>query len=424
MPSIKKIEICDNVNFTCIPENKFKTTRLSFSMFTPLSEKYVSKNAVLSNLLAHSCKKYPSLFDVSLRLEELYGASISPRSGKIGDMQVISLAAKSINNKFTANGENNILEIADLLCKMIFEPDIDKESFKEKNINLEKRQLIEDIQSEMSDKRLYAHLRCEEIMCKKEKFGINPLGTIENAKKLNGKDIYEAWQKLLSSSHIEIIMIGSSTCELIIEKFKNHFSEIKRIKTDAFSTELIKKAEQINEVREIMDVNQCKLVMGLRTEIAKPDNNVEAVKVMNALLGGTTQSKLFMNVREKLSLCYYCASRYNAQKGIIFIESGVEKKNIDKAKTEILEQLKEIKLGNFSNDDLSETKLFITQSIEKVKDGLESLDMWYTEKAFDKIKDTPDDAIEKINKVTREQVIEAANKVTLDTVYILSGKEE
>lgn len=424
MPLIKRAEICQGVNFTYITEKKFKTTRLSFSMFTPLSEKYVSKNAVLPNLLAHSCEKHPSLFDVSKRLEELYGASISPRVGKIGDMQIISLAAKSINNNFVTNGMNNISETVDLLCEMIFNPDVENESFREENISQEKRQLIEDIQSEMNDKRIYAHNRCEEIMCKKEKFGINPLGTIEEAKKLNGKDIYKAWQKLLSSSHIEIIMIGSCAFELTFEKFKNRFSKISRSETEFFSSEVIKKADIVNEVSEIMDVNQCKLVMGLRTEIAKPDENIETVKVMNALLGGTTQSKLFVNVREKLSLCYYCASRYNEQKGIMFIESGVEKKNTLKAKHEILEQLKDIKLGNFSDTELSQTKLFMTQNLEKVKDSLSALEIWYAAQTFDKTKDTPGDVIKKINSVTREQVINAANKVTLDTVYILSGKEE
>lgn len=424
MSFIKRTEICDGVSFTYIPEKKFKTTRLSFSMFTPLSEKYVSKNAVLSKLLAHSCKNHPSLFDVSLRLEELYGASVSPRVGKIGDMQIISLAAKSINNDFATDGKNNIIKTADLLCEMIFNPDIENKSFKDENIAQEKRQLIEDIESEMSDKRIYAQQKCEEIMCKNEKFGINPLGTIESAEKLSGKDVYEAWQKLLSSAHIEIMIIGSCAYEPILEKFKNQFLKIGRTETEFLSTEVIKKAERINEVSEIMDVNQCKLVMGLRTETAKPDKNVEAVKVMNSLLGGSAQSKLFVNVREKLSLCYYCSSRYNEQKGIMFIESGVEKKNVQKAKHKILEQLQDIKLGNFSDTEFSETKLFMMQNLKKIKDSLGTLDIWYTAEAFDKVKDTPDDVIEKINKVTREQVINAADKVTLDTVYILSGKEE
>ncbi len=424
MDSIKRSEICRGVNFTYIPEKKFKTTRLSFSMFTPLSEENVSKNAVLSSLLAHSCKKYPSLFDVSLRLEELYGASISPSLEKLGETQVITLAARSINNNFVPNSENNILNVADLLCEMIFEPDVENESFKEKNMAQEKRQLIEDIESEMNDKRIYAYHRCEEIMCQNEKFGINPLGTIRDAKNLNGKDVYKSWQRLLSSSHIEIMTIGSCAPEPVIKKFENYFSKIKRDNIDVCQTEVVKKAENIYDICEIMDVTQCKLVLGFRTETAKPSNDVEAVKVMAALLGGTPQSKLFLNVREKLSLCYYCSARYNAQKGIMFIESGVEQKNVQKAKAEILEQIKELKIGNFSNTEFLETKMFITQSIEKTKDNLSALDAWYTSETFDEIKDTPDDKIEKINKVTREQVVDAANKLTLDTVYILSGKEE
>lgn len=423
MDNIKKHSIGQNINFTYIPESKFKTTTISVLIFAPLDEKYASKNALIPNLLAHSCKKYPSLLSISERLEELYGAHIFPEVGNFGDNQIMSLSIQCINNSFISDGSDNVLKSASLLCDILFNPNVSNNAFKEENIEIEKRQLIEEIESEMSDKKLYAKKKCLEIMCKNEPFGINPLGNIEEAKKLNGKDVFEALQKLLQSSKIEIIMTGSGAYQPVMKEFEKNFSKIERKNIFPCENKIVKKASHVKEAEEFMDVVQCKLVIGLRTEVAKPDPDVESVKVMNALLGGTAQSKLFVNVREKLSLCYYCSSRYNPQKGIIFIESGIQKENLSKAKEEILKQIKDIQLGNFTNKELAETKLFLSQSIEKIKDSPEKLSSWYGSQAFDEQKQSPEEMIEKINKVSREKVINVAKKITTDTVYILSGKE-
>ena len=193
---------------------------------------------------------------------------------------------------------------------------------------------------------------------------------------------------------------------------------------DICKTKVIPKAETIKEHTEVMDVTQCKLVMGLRTEIAYPNEDVAAVILMNALFGGTPQSKLFLNVREKHSLCYYCASKYNKHKGIMFIQCGVEQNKIEEAKKEIMRQLKEVKIGNFTDQDLKETKLYLSQSLKSVEDSLSSLNSWYLSSSFLDDVTSPEELIKKINNVTREKVIEAANKVTLDTVYTLCGKEK
>ena len=421
MNNIITKEICDGVNFTYIPSNKFKTTVISFSAFSNLNKEDISKNSIIPCLLTNSCKKYPSFLKISTKLEELYGSSVSKNSGKLGDVQVLTISAESLNNEFTQNSENNILETSKLLCEMIFNPNIIDGKFDEVSLNQEKRQLIENIQAELNDKRLYARKKCEEIMCKNEKYGINE--SVETVQNLKNEDIFEAWKNILKSSHIEIIVVGNCEYNLIFDEFKNNFSNIERSNIEKCEQEIVEEIEKITEATEKMDVTQCKLVMGFRTKIAKPSEDVDAVKVMNALLGGTPQSKLFLNVREKKSLCYYCSSRYNPNKGVLFIESGVEKENIDKAKEEILNQIQEIKLGNFSDKDLLEIKLFITQSIQKIDDDLGALGSWYVSRSFDENKQSPINAIEKINSVSREKVIEVAEKLSLDTVYTLSGKD-
>ncbi|MBQ6143277.1 MAG: insulinase family protein [Clostridia bacterium] len=425
MPNITRTEICEGVNFSHIPENKFKNELISFSMFTPLDKKHVSQNAVIPSLLTHSGKKYPSIKLLNQKLEELYGASISPSVSKVGDFQALTITAFCADDRFLPYKSANINNLSNLLCELIFSPNLNKEGlFFDEDIEREKTQIIEEIKSEKNDKKVYARGKCVEIMCKNEKYGINSLGTIESAKNLSSKTIFDAWKNLLENAHVEIMMIGNGENNLIINEFKKRFQNIKRGKNPPFKTEIIKKVNEITQKQESMDVTQCKLVMGFRTEIAKPDEKVSAVKVMNALLGGTPQSKLFLNVREKLSLCYYCSSKYNANKGIILIESAVELQNIERAKKEILEQIKDIQLGNFSDTQLEETKLYLKQKTKKIQDDIELMGTWYLLQTFDETKKAPSEAIKEIENVSREDVINAALKISLDTIYILSSSKE
>ncbi len=423
MPDIITKQLCEGVNFTYIPEQKFKTALISLSMIRPINEKNVSENAIIPNILAHSCKKYSSLREINTKLEELYGACAVSKVSKLGDKQILTIAVQSVGNSYIPDASDNILEITKLLNEMIFKPNTKNDSFAPEDFAQEKRQLIEDIESELNNKRVYANRKCTEIMCQNEKFGINPMGTIENAKNLDEKSVFEEWKNLLKSSHIEILAIGSCNHELIFNEFKKSFDSIERTSSEMPQDKIVKNVENIKEISEHMDVVQCKLVMGFRTKIAKPDKETEAVKVMSALLGGTPQSKLFLNVREKLSLCYYCSSKYIASKGILFIDSGVQQENAQKAKKEILNQIEDIKLGNFSDTELTETKMYLSQAIEKTKDSLGAIHEWYCGQSLDEIKYSPDEIIEKINKVQREDVISAAQKLELDTVYTLLGRE-
>ena len=417
----KEYKICPGVNLTCIPSKKFKTVKLSFTMFTPLNSETASKNAIIPELLTTSCKKYPSLSSISKCLDNLYGADISSGVDKHGDIQVLTVSSSCINNELTFESHNDILfEISNLLCEVIFNPLVNENGFIEKNVSQQKRQLIEIIESELNDKRSYAKHRCEQLMCKNEKFGINKYGTIEDVKKITGKEVLKAWENLLKTSRIEIMAIGNTDPNLIKEVVEKYFSNIERKNIVECKTEVIREVKESKTYNDKMDVTQCKLVMGFRTNSAGDDIDVPATRLMIALLGGTPNSKL--NVREKLSLCYYCSSRYDKQKGIMLIESGVEEANIEKAKESILSQIEDIKAGNFSKDDVDATKMYLSQSFKKINDSLNSLDDWYILQTFSKLTKSPEEVIEEINKVTDNEIIKAANKLSLDTIYILSKK--
>lgn len=417
----KYTQICNGVNISYVKEEKFKTSMVSFSMFLPLDEKDASVNAILSAVLGRSCSKYPEFSLFNKHLEELYGADIYSSISKVGDSQMITLSLICINDNVSFDKSNVVSEATELLCEVIFSPCIEDGKFRENDINQAKRQVKENIKSQYNDKKTYARLRCEELMCKNEKFGINKYGNENDIDKATSEDVYDAWKKALKTSKIEIIVSGSVDYDSIYKMFYERFSNIERKNIFLCNTEVIDSVDKVNEVKDVIDVSQCKLVMGFRTRYYEPKYDVFPTRLMIALLGGTPNSKLFLHVREELSLCYYCYSRYDRVKGIMLIESGVEKSNLDKAKKEILKQLDSIKKGDFTDKEVEETKLYLIQQFNKVEDSLLDINGWYISQIFSDKPRTPFESSQAIKNVTRNQIIEAANNITPDTFYTLIG---
>ena len=220
------------------------------------------------------------------------------------------------------------------------------------------------------------------------------------------------------------MMVGDSDPQKAVEGFQKAFVQVSRKEILPCGTQIIAKADRVKEFHDVMDVAQAKLVMGFRTGIAVPGGDVTAMRLMSALFGGTPHSKLFLNVREKLSLCYYCSSSYDRHKGIVMVQSGVEQKNIEKAREEILRQLQAVQEGDFSAEDLDAAKMSVANSFRTMSDYLGGLEAWYLSQAFEKTVLTPEQSAEAVGGVTKEQVVKAAQTVSLDTVYQLTGKEE
>ena len=419
----QNIKICEGVNLLCINDDKFKTSRISFTMFVPLEESTATVHSLLMGILERGCKEYPNFQSFNRYLEQLYGANIYSNVDKIGEVQALTLSAVCINDNLTFNNEEVLLNISKLLCSVIFEPCLNGTSFKNEDIIQAKRQLKENIKSEYNDKKIYSKIRCEELMCKGERFSINRLGKEEDIDSINSEDIFNAWKNLLDTARIEIMALGSIDSNTIKTVFSDAFAKVTRKSVNSYKPQIIDTVDKTREFQDVLDVVQCKLVMGFRTPYSAFNDNIFPVKLMTALLGGTPVSKLFMNVREKLSLCYYCAASFNKDKGILLIESGVERINLEMAKKEILYQLDEIKKGNFTDDELNNTKKYLSQAFEQVNDSLGAMNSWYISQVISGKIYTPKEYAENICNVSKKEVIEAANNVKLDTIYTLTGKE-
>lgn len=421
MNSINRISIADGVYFNTVRDSRFKTMKLAANLIVPLRKDTAAPNALLVGVLSRSCKAYPDFTVLSKKLSALYGAELSVSVHKVGDRQVINIAVSGLDDRYALYGESIARELSELLCQVIFEPRLDEQAFVDEEVEQERRQLLDVIDSEFNEKRIYANSQLISHMCENEVYGIKRYGSAEAIKAVTAADLYTTWQNLLSTAVFEMMYIGDSDPQQAIEVFRDVFAKIRRMPAEITNT-VVPDAASVRRITETMEVSQSKLVMGFRTGCAVPDSKVPAMQLMSAVLGGTANSKLFCNVREKQSLCYYCASRHDKYKGILIIDSGVEGANVEKAEQGILKELEDMKNGVISDFELESAKLALINSYYSSNDTVSGIEAWYSSQLFEDGFRSIAESAAAIQAVTKQDVIDAANAVTLDTVYVLKNQ--
>jgi len=423
MNNIHIKNIADGVRlFTC-QTSRFKTNRISLVLALPLNSS-VSANAVLPYILTRSCKDYPDFTGLNKRLADLYDATVIRGVQKAGDSQLIHIGLSFIDDRFALEENESIsANAAKLLLQMLFEPKFKDGEITAEDLELEKRLLVETIKSELNNKRAYAMKRCTEIMFKNDAYSINALGNIDEIEKLTSEDIFNAWKNALQSATIQVNIIGNCNVEKIEKEITDYFSTVDR-KPFKPETKFVTEANEVSEHREKMNINQSKLVIGMRTGMKNPTDNIAAFYVANALFGGIPTSLLFSHVREELSLCYYCSSQLQRGKGVMFVQSGIEEAHYNLAKTEILKQLEVMCNNEFSDEAFDAAKRSLRDSLGGVYDTPSSINSWYiTQVLSDEIL-KPEVLSEGISKVTREDVCSVAKTIVPDTIYLLEGEAD
>ena len=424
MKEFSKTRINDGVELICARTNRFKTNELSISFVVPLKEETAAANALLAFLVSQTTKEYPTLAEFNKKLAMLYGASIHAFITKLGENQCITLEASCLDDRFSIDGENISTEVFDFLCKLIFEVKLDeKGNFFEEDIQREKRLLIERIESEENDKRIFALRRLEEIMFEDEPYGINRYGSRKGISSVNSDMLKKALEYLINCAKIQITVVGNSESEKIAEIANKYFGSLKRSYAPPACSVFIPQAKDIKSATDRMEVKQGKLVLGFRVNNQSEFKSNPEMRLFSDIFGGGPYSKLFNNVREKLSLCYYCSARYDRRKSTVIIQCGCEEENMQKAVDEILAQLEDIKQGNVE-EELEAGKMAISDAINSVNDDSISLLSWYANQICDEEILTPAQSSDENRRVTREDICRCAGLLSLDTVYKLVSKKE
>ena len=417
----KVVEIGEKIRLLRVQTAPTKTTCVSVELLMPLGVR-TAEYTVLASYLTHCTEKFPSLHLLNERLELLYGAALSCSTAKVGEGFRVSFQVTCLNDRYALDGESVSEAVLHLLLDLLLCPYLENGTFAETRTATEIRLCIEDLESEMNDKRAYALRRMIETMCQDEPYGIRTDALLKEIRALTPDDLLDAWKQLLREAHICVCAAGDIAFDALEENLKARFAEIPR-QPAVIDTVFVETCEDVTEETETMVLNQSKLVLGFRSGMTSPDDNFYAARVMVDVFGGGPYSRLFTQVREKLSLCYYCSARLNRQKGIVVVQSGIESENKQAALQEILRQLSVMQNGEFTDDALQASKAAIADLFRSVDDMPETAVTYYAQ-FIDTPLCTPAEFIRGIESVTREDVIAAANRMSLDTVYFLCSQEK
>jgi len=421
----QSIELGQGIEGLFVKNSRFNTTLISCNFFLPLSKQTVAEYALLPFILTTCSKKYPDFSKLNYKLNRLYGANLDASAEKYGDYQLLKVTISVINDRYTLDNESLVKQAAELICGLIFEPNVENGAFFENDLAREKRKAIEHIKGEFSEKRIYARKRLIEEMYKEEPYGISKCGTVEDVEKITCESLYKAWKNMLKSAFIRFNVVGAQMPEGLFDDIAERFIGIPRENiTDCRVSTPTKEVDSPSTVVEKMAVNQGKLVMGFSSEMKGNDSQSLPLLVMGDIFGGGPYSRLFSNVREKMSLCYYCSASSVRQKGLLTVESGIETANAQKAQAEILNQLDIVKKGEFSDFEFESSIKSLCDSFMGYNDSQNSIDTWYTVKINNDVIYSPEEIAEKIKNITREDVISAAKGVKLHTVYKLLPNSE
>ena len=413
-------QLAENIGFTAITDAKFKTNTISVKFITDLCKETNSENSIAVGVLATSNSKHKTLAELTARLSALYGASVYADVKKRGDIQVLNLGASWIDNSFTIGNEDITSEMLDIFTDCIFSPNVNGEKFDLASFNIRKNDLLDRIEAEINNKRGYAVSQAIETAFCGEPCEYSPCGKKEDAEAVTPESAFKAYKRLLKDAQIEIFFVSPTENNSVKEKLACEFAKIERSAPKKYSfSSLSPVKDSVAKPIEELDVNQAKMVMVLKSDLI----DEPAMKLTSMILGETPFSKLFANVREKLSLCYYCSSSFIASKNSFTIHSGIETSNIEKAETEILHQLDDIRNGNFELSDIEDAVLALENLLDAVGDVPSGYINWYFSRFCEGDLISPQDIMKKFRNVSKERIIKAAKSLKLDTIYLMVPKE-
>lgn len=424
--SYKIKNIKQGIKAHLIRTNKFKTNLFAIFLTLPLDKATITKNALIPAVLRMGTSNLKTQEEINIELENMYGATLDGGIEKIGDNQVIKFYLETLNDNFLPNKEKLSSKAISLLLDVLFNPLTENKKFKKDYVESEKKTIKRLIEGRIDNKDMYAYTRCIEEMYKEKPYGLYKYGYIEDLKEINEENLYEYYLKLLNEAKIDIFVSGDFLDDKILETITSNVNIQKlegREDKHVINTEETEKKEKIDiqTIKEEKDVTQGKLVIGMDIDYYKP-NSKYAMCIYNVILGESATSKMFQNVREKAGLAYSARSTYLRQKNNIFIRAGIEIKNFDKALKIIRKQIEEMKDGNFTDADIENAKKYMIAGIKTVQDEQDSEITYYMGQEMSGKLLTFEEYINKINEVTKEDVLNISNNIHINTIYFLMDK--
>ena len=425
--------ITQNVNngkwrLHAITTDKFKRANLTFRFIMPKEARRTPLTKLMLAVLLRGSEKYPTVTDINKKLDELYDVSLSLTSASFGDKCVFTVACKMLDNRFVFDGDDTdvLKETIDVVSDLMNAPLLDQNGLLLSSyVESERKIAIDAVNSLINDQAAYAAKRCSDIMFEGSVLGISSGGDVDTLSSFTARELTENIEYFKQNALVECYYIGSEQPSRVAKLIGDNFDGFTACSVNAEYGEsaFVSSRDQAKTVREPMDVSQTRIAMGFTCDTTLRDEDYFAMVLANEIFGGMSMSKLFMNVRERKSLCYYCQSSYKSATGTIRVQSGVAPRNCDVAIEEIMYQLDELKRGNVTDAEMEQAKSVVISGFTQLTDSPAATEAFLLRRLLAGVEQTREECIAAVNRVTREQIVAAANKIKLDTVYVLEGNE-
>ena len=423
----KKAEIKQGITIHNINTDKFKTNLITVFLTVPISRENVTFNSMISSILRRGSKNMPTQEIISKTMEEMYGASFNNGVDKIGNNHILKFHLESINDEYLPQDDENMLKKSmKKLFEIVFNPYLESGKFKEEYVNQEKQAVSQRIEAKIDNKAVYARTRCVECMYKDDPAALYKYGYVEDIEKINSENLYNHYKELIDNCKIDIFISGKNELEKSIKMLSEdeNIKKLKPRKPDYIIDDIMVKEEPKEQtVEETQNVNQGKIVIGcdilFDEEDLKDENLRYEALLYNNLLGGSANSKLFQNVREKASLAYTASSNYVRFKSNIYIKAGIEIQNYEKAIKIIKEQLESMRNGEFTEKEIENEKKAIISGIDLIDDEQDASIVYFYGQEISNNHVELEDYKQRIKNVTKDQILNIAKKIKINTIYFL-----
>ena len=415
-----RTELQQGVALNTVTTDRFKTAFFTVNLFVPLQKETASAYSLLTDVLMRGTESYPTMQALNQKQDTLYSLGLGAFVQKKGEAQVVTFELTAIDDSFAFDGMEILGEGMKLMRELIFRPYTEQGLFKAEYVEQEKKNLCDDIRGRINNKTAYARNRCVEIMCEGEAYAVDHGGDLEDVNALTPASLWEAYEGLLAKARVEMFYVGRKGEAEVASLCKTYLQFAPREAVFPKTT-LGALPQESRTVTEQMRISQCKMTLGFRTEYALQEGNFPAMALFNEVFGGSPNSRLFMNVREKQSLCYYCSSFPDGLKGLLMVVSGIEQKNKQKTLDAVLEQLEDLKQGHIDPLELENARRSLRNGYREITDSPAAIASWYLGRISTGRYDSPEEAIAAMEQVSAEDVVTVANSICLDTVYFLEG---
>ena len=416
----QSLELSPGVTLRYLPSSRFKQSLLSVQFLRPMCRDESAKNAPLPEILLRGCRQYPDLRQITLHLDDLYGAAVAPQVRRVGDYQSVGLACGFMEDRFALPGDEILAPMVSFLGQLLLQPLTEGEGFCRAYIRSEKKNMISALEASRNDKQAYAMEKLLKTMCRGDSYGVPRLGTISQVRKITAPGLYDHYQKVLRESPVEIFYVGPAEMDKVASLLRPMFESLDR-QVAALPPQKSFTPGKPGQREEIMDISQAKMALGFYTPITNQSDRFAAMRLLNLIFGGGMSSKLFSKVREEMGLCYSIGSAYYDSKGILTVHAGVESSRCEETQQAVRQQLEDCQRGEITRQELEQAKQALLSGLRAVYDSPGAMENYFSAAAISGRERSPEQYAAEVEQATLSDVVEAAATVQLHSSFFLKG---